>query len=228
MPLIPGTLPTNYKYPSNVQSLLETFASYMTAPAAKKVVFISGVETNVPTDGSALWLDTDNGTLNGFWSGAWRTIIGQNIVTASLSHFNTTATIASGQSNALAGNAGAAALTSPGITPRSAANKMLVRAYLPSCSISGASAYPATLTVGLMSGTESTCFAATSAAYSSATDLRPIVVEGIHSPNATTAVTYTLRVGSSSGTTYLSGTSTTSDLFGSSGNIIMTIQELPA
>lgn len=36
MALIPGTLPTNTKYPNDPQSLLDTFASYLTAPEAKK------------------------------------------------------------------------------------------------------------------------------------------------------------------------------------------------
>jgi hypothetical protein len=36
MALIPGTLPTGTKYPSDPQSLLDTFASYLTAPEAKK------------------------------------------------------------------------------------------------------------------------------------------------------------------------------------------------
>jgi len=36
MALIPGTLPNGTKYPNDPQSLLDTFASYMTAPEAKK------------------------------------------------------------------------------------------------------------------------------------------------------------------------------------------------
>lgn len=36
MALIPGTLPTGTKYPNDPQSLLNTFASYLTAPEAKK------------------------------------------------------------------------------------------------------------------------------------------------------------------------------------------------
>ena len=36
MALIPGTLPTGTKYPNDPQSLLDTFAAYMTAPEAKK------------------------------------------------------------------------------------------------------------------------------------------------------------------------------------------------
>jgi hypothetical protein len=36
MALIPGTLPTGTKYPNSPQSLLDTFASYLTAPEAKK------------------------------------------------------------------------------------------------------------------------------------------------------------------------------------------------
>jgi len=36
MALIPGTLPNGTKYPSDPQSLLDTFASYLTAPEAKK------------------------------------------------------------------------------------------------------------------------------------------------------------------------------------------------
>jgi hypothetical protein len=36
MALIPGTLPTGTKYPNDPQSLLDTFASYLTAPEAKK------------------------------------------------------------------------------------------------------------------------------------------------------------------------------------------------
>lgn len=36
MALIPGTLPTGTKYPSEPQSLLDTFASYLTAPEVKK------------------------------------------------------------------------------------------------------------------------------------------------------------------------------------------------
>jgi hypothetical protein len=36
MALIPGTLPTGTKYPNDPQSLLNTLASYLTAPEAKK------------------------------------------------------------------------------------------------------------------------------------------------------------------------------------------------
>ena len=36
MALIPGTLPTGTKYPSDPQTLLDTFASYLTAPETKK------------------------------------------------------------------------------------------------------------------------------------------------------------------------------------------------
>lgn len=36
MALIPGTLPTGTKYPNDPQSLLDTFASYLTSPEAKK------------------------------------------------------------------------------------------------------------------------------------------------------------------------------------------------
>jgi hypothetical protein len=36
MALIPGTLPTGTKYPNDPQSLLDTFASFLTAPEAKK------------------------------------------------------------------------------------------------------------------------------------------------------------------------------------------------
>lgn len=36
MALIPGTLPTGTKYPSEPQSLLDTFASYLTSPEVKK------------------------------------------------------------------------------------------------------------------------------------------------------------------------------------------------
>ena len=36
MALIPGQLPTGTKYPNDPQTLLETFASYLTAPEVKK------------------------------------------------------------------------------------------------------------------------------------------------------------------------------------------------
>jgi len=36
MALIPGTLPNGTKYPNDPQSLLDTFASFLTAPEAKK------------------------------------------------------------------------------------------------------------------------------------------------------------------------------------------------
>jgi hypothetical protein len=36
MALIPGTLPTGTKYPNDPQSLLDTFASYLSAPEIKK------------------------------------------------------------------------------------------------------------------------------------------------------------------------------------------------
>lgn len=36
MALIPGTLPTGTKYPNDPQSLLDTFASYLTSPEVKK------------------------------------------------------------------------------------------------------------------------------------------------------------------------------------------------
>jgi hypothetical protein len=36
MALIPGTLPNGTKYPNEPQALLDTFASYLTAPEAKK------------------------------------------------------------------------------------------------------------------------------------------------------------------------------------------------
>jgi hypothetical protein len=52
MALIPGTLPTGTKYPNEPQSLLDTFASYLTAPEIKKNRPI--VTTYVPAGGAAV------------------------------------------------------------------------------------------------------------------------------------------------------------------------------
>ena len=58
MALIPGTLPTGTKYPNDPQTLLDTFAAYMTAPEAKKnrptvssYTSVNGATINARTDG---------------------------------------------------------------------------------------------------------------------------------------------------------------------------------
>jgi hypothetical protein len=57
MALIPGTLPNGTKYPSEPQSLLDTFASYLTAPEAKKNRPTVSVYTAV--DGSTITARAD-------------------------------------------------------------------------------------------------------------------------------------------------------------------------
>jgi len=52
MALIPGTLPNGTKYPNDPQSLLDTFASYLTAPEAKKNR--PSVTVTVPASGSTV------------------------------------------------------------------------------------------------------------------------------------------------------------------------------
>lgn len=58
MALIPGTLPTGSKYPTDPQTLLDTFAAYMTAPEAKKnrptvseYTAVEGATINARADG---------------------------------------------------------------------------------------------------------------------------------------------------------------------------------
>jgi hypothetical protein len=52
MALIPGTLPTGTKYPNDPQSLLDTFASYLTAPEAKKN--LTTVTASTPVGGATV------------------------------------------------------------------------------------------------------------------------------------------------------------------------------
>jgi hypothetical protein len=52
MALIPGTLPNGTKYPNDPQSLLDTFASYLTAPESKKNR--ATVTAVVPTAGATV------------------------------------------------------------------------------------------------------------------------------------------------------------------------------
>lgn len=58
MALISGTLPTGTKYPNDPQSLLDTFASYLTAPETKKnrptvsvYTSVAGATINARPDG---------------------------------------------------------------------------------------------------------------------------------------------------------------------------------
>ena len=58
MALIPGTLPAGSKYPTDPQTLLDTFAAYMTAPEAKKnrptvseYTAVEGATINARADG---------------------------------------------------------------------------------------------------------------------------------------------------------------------------------
>ena len=58
MALIPGTLPAGSKYPTDPQTLLDTFAAYMTAPEAKKnrptvsaYTSVNGATINARADG---------------------------------------------------------------------------------------------------------------------------------------------------------------------------------
>jgi hypothetical protein len=52
MALIPGTLPTGTKYPNDPQSLLDTFASYLTAPEVKKN--LTTVTATIPSGGGTV------------------------------------------------------------------------------------------------------------------------------------------------------------------------------
>jgi hypothetical protein len=57
MALIPGTLPNGTKYPNDPQTLLDTFASYMTAPEVKKNR--PTVTTATPAGGGTVTFNTN-------------------------------------------------------------------------------------------------------------------------------------------------------------------------
>ena len=72
MALIPGTLPTGTKYPNDPQSLLDTFASYLTAPEAKKnrptvsaYSSVAGATITARPDGLDETIYLDHGTTAG-------------------------------------------------------------------------------------------------------------------------------------------------------------------
>jgi hypothetical protein len=77
MALIPGTLPNGTKYPNDPQSLLDTFASYLTAPEVKK---------NRPT--VSVYTSVDAATISARTDGLDETIVLNHSSTA------TTATLA--------------------------------------------------------------------------------------------------------------------------------------
>lgn len=92
MALIPGTLPTGATFPGTPQALLNLIASYLSAPPAKKALFVQPTSTGIPTDGTALWFNSTSGanTVNVYVSGTgWvtasvTTLSGSTISTGSL------------------------------------------------------------------------------------------------------------------------------------------------
>ena len=74
MALIPGTLPNGTKYPNDPQSLLDTFASYLTAPETKK---------NRPT--VSVYSTVNGSTINANTSGVDETVFLDHSSTASAS-----------------------------------------------------------------------------------------------------------------------------------------------
>jgi hypothetical protein len=76
MALIPGTLPNGTKYPNDPQSLLDTFASYLTAPEAKK---------NRPT--VSVYTSVDGATITARPDGLDETVFLNHSTTASAATF---------------------------------------------------------------------------------------------------------------------------------------------
>jgi hypothetical protein len=76
MALIPGTLPTGTKYPNEPQTLLDTFAAYLTAPEAKK---------NRPT--VSVYTSVDGATITARPDGLDETVVLDHGTTATASTF---------------------------------------------------------------------------------------------------------------------------------------------
>ena len=109
MALIPGTLPNGTKYPNDPQSLLDTFASYLTAPETKK---------NRPT--VSVYSTVNGSTINTNTSGVDETIFLDHSSTAAASTivFPTDATSVVGQTLRVFARSAVTALTvtSTGLT----------------------------------------------------------------------------------------------------------------
>jgi hypothetical protein len=119
MALIPGTLPTNTKYPNDPQSLLDTFASYLTAPEVKKnrptvtaasPASAGTVTFNTNAQDETIYLDL-TGAISGLtvvFPGDTASVVGQTISIFSTHAVNATVNYTNGTRTPTAPNALAA------------------------------------------------------------------------------------------------------------------------
>jgi hypothetical protein len=109
------------------------------------------------------------------------------------------------------------------ITPSSSSNTILVTAHVPVCAVSTDNFITAALFVDSEAG------AIAAAAHEMDTlhmNVAPLTVSVLHGPATTSAVTYKLRVGPSTGTLYVLGTGSTTRRFGGAARVTLTAQEI--
>jgi hypothetical protein len=200
MALVPGTLTTAENiYPAAPQTLLNTFASKLTAPPSKKALFSQSSSTNIPIDGSALWHNTLDNTIRAFSSSQWRSLLGQNLVS---NEYNNTATIdgSTASNRYAAGSAptspNGAVLVSSIIRMSSTTNRVEGRISIPIVAGRvGSSAGNAVMVVAIFKDSDTTAFQTGVLTIPAHTEFSSFAMSFSHAPVALGNVTYTVRVG---------------------------------
>jgi hypothetical protein len=223
MPLVSGNIPPQFNvYPASPQELLFVFASYLTAPPARRSVFVANSSSGIPMDGSSLWLDTASGTLKAYFASGWQVVLGSRQVSNTIASAVSTSQVVALSNSAPSSTAGTVVVGQQ-ITPRSATNRVLVTATMPVVSISTGAA---TVTAFIQAGPEGTAFAATSVYLAGPDQVDSMVIRQIHSPATTAPITYNLRFATTAATAYLNRTQSHSDLWAGSPVVTLTLEEI--
>ena len=202
MALIPGTFTTAENVsPAAPQTLLERFASKLTAPPAKKALFSQSSSTNIPVDGSALWHNTLDNSVRAYIASEWKSLLGGNLVSAEYSSNTTISGTAPtnifGNTTAPAASNGVA-LVSATIKMGSTLNKVEGRISIPVVAGRyGASPYTAgaLMAVAIFRGSDTTAFQTGTLTIPDKVEFTSFAMSFSHSPVAVGNVTYTVRIG---------------------------------
>jgi hypothetical protein len=191
--LTPGTL-TDIKYPASAQDLLVRFANALYAPTATRTLY-SGASMTGSQDGTTLWFDTTNKTLDVYDNGAWRTSLEGNTKTA-MSTTPTTLTNVqvSNIGSQMAFPTGAASnLVAVTLNVRSTASKVLVTASIP---VATSSLANDNLVAMLSKSGVTSAIAASYQRVPLADALVSLQIHYLDTPGTTGNITYGVRLGS--------------------------------
>jgi hypothetical protein len=239
MALVPGTLTTAENiYPAAPQTLLERFASKLTAPPAKKALFSQASSTNIPIDGSALWHNTLDGSIRAYIASSWKSLLASNFTSAEYSSVlqipGSTSANQIGSTTAPTSLQGVTLLSAT-INLASTINKVEGRIGIPVVfgRIGAATPYSAgaVLVVAVFRGNDSTAFQTGVLSIPSASEATSFSMSFTHSPTASGNVQYTVKVGvggTSASTTTLAISRTNdsaSSLFAGTGKPFLQLEE---